>query len=383
MSTVESTNNIIIIKLKSLFGMVSLISRHSVQISPYIISQINLLDETYSLGSTTILSDYYIFLQKYKSIKTSDEKKVLDVEKVEHYKKYTEFLCKESIISKLDFIFAKLMTFIKKHNIKVISNYPTQNDFYENHEYYELGDYWFIFENMALNKTITPVEYNSCNCSNTLTNIQNSEFVCESCGITQTIQGTEVEEEPEVKQKYCNYDPSKHCKIWVERIQARENADIPQEVITTIKECIRRDKIKDLRMINCYTIRRYLQQTHHSKYNEHIPLIRKIITGISPMQLTEREVQLINIYFDKVIRIFDEIKPATKTNCPYHPFFIYKIIEQIIKNPKERCRKEDILSTIYLQSRDTLVQNDLIWKSICERISDFTYMPTDREINND
>ena len=120
MSTVESTNNIIIIKLKSLFGMVSLISRHSVQISPYIISQINLLDETYSLGSTTILSDYYIFLQKYKSIKTSDEKKALDVEKIEHYKKYTEFLCKESIISKLDFIFAKLMTFIKKHNIKML-----------------------------------------------------------------------------------------------------------------------------------------------------------------------------------------------------------------------------------------------------------------------
>ena len=88
--------------------------------------------------------------------------------------------------------------------------------------------------------------------------------------------------------------------------------------------------------------------------------------------------QLIHIYFDKVIHIFDEIKPPEKTNCPYHPYFIYKIIEQIIKKKSDRIRKLKILACIHLQSRETLVENDRIWVLICLRILEFTYIPTDR-----
>ena len=88
--------------------------------------------------------------------------------------------------------------------------------------------------------------------------------------------------------------------------------------------------------------------------------------------------QLIHIYFDKVIHIFDEIKPPEKTNCPYHPYFIYKIIEQIIQKKEDRIRKLKILSCIHLQSRETLVENDRIFSLICNRIPEFTYKPTDR-----
>ena len=88
--------------------------------------------------------------------------------------------------------------------------------------------------------------------------------------------------------------------------------------------------------------------------------------------------QLIHLYFDKVIRIFDEIKPPGKTNCPYHPYFIYKIIDQIIKSDDDKIRKSQILSCIHLQSRETLVQNDLLFDIICKRIPEFTYKPTDR-----
>jgi hypothetical protein len=125
-------------------------------------------------------------------------------------------------------------------------------------------------------------------------------------------------------------------------------------------------------------IRRYLRQTHNSKYNEHVPLIRKLITGFTPPQLSEYEMQLIHIYFDKVIRVFDEIKPKNKTNCPYHPYFIYKIIEQIITKKTDKVRKAKILACIHLQSRETLICNDLIWGPICDRISEFEYIPTDR-----
>jgi len=180
------------------------------------------------------------------------------------------------------------------------------------------------------------------------------------------------------RSKHGTYDPSKHCKFWVERIQARENTEIPSEIIEIIKKYIKRDKIQNKKHITCTLIRKFLRQSHNSKYNEHVPLIRKLITGIIPPQLSEYELQLINLYFDKVIFIFENIKPDNKTNCPYHPYFIYKIIDQIIKDENNINRKSQILSCIHLQSWETLICNDILWKNICEQIPEFVYKPTDR-----
>jgi hypothetical protein len=226
--------------------------------------------------------------------------------------------------------------------------------------------------------------YETCVCLNKMDiDAITSTLICKRCGMTKKLYGTVFEDEQFYYQegqrtKHGTYDPSKHCRFWVERIQARETTEIPEKVIISIKKCINRDKIKNINHINCTQIRRYLRQTHNSKYNEHVPLIRKLITGIMPPQLTDYEMQLIHIYFDKVIHIFDEIKPPQKTNCPYHPYFIYKIIEQIIKKDSDRLRKSQILACIHLQSRDTLINNDHIFKPICARIPEFKYIPTDR-----
>ena len=124
--------------------------------------------------------------------------------------------------------------------------------------------------------------------------------------------------------------------------------------------------------------RKQITRGDKSKYNEHIPLIHKLITGITPPPLLESEIQILSLYFDKAINIYDQIKPKDKTNCPYHPYFIYKILEQMLKKNTDRIRKIQILSYIHLQSRETLISNDITWKKICEQIQEFTYIPTDK-----
>ena len=208
-------------------------------------------------------------------------------------------------------------------------------------------------------------------------------MVCEKCVLLKEMIGTVFEDEQFYYQegkkiKHGTYDPSKHCKFWIERIQARESKDIPVEIINTIKLYIKRDKIKSKIHITCNLLRKYLRSSNNSKYNEHIPLIHKRITGIIPPQLLESEIQILSLYFDKVINIYDQIKPKDKRNCPYHPYFIYKIIEQILKKDTDRIRKIQILSYIHLQSRETLISNDIIWKKICEQIQEFIYLPTDK-----
>ena len=207
-----------------------------------------------------------------------------------------------------------------------------------------------------------------------------AEYVCKNCGRLEKMAGVVFEDDQFYYQegkrtKHGKYDPIKHAKFWLDRIQAKESTNIPDNVINAIKRCILRDK-QWVDNISCETIRAYLKQLKLTTYNNHTALILKIITGLEPEQLTEMEVRLVYMHFGSVIQIFNKIKKPTKYNCPYHPYFIYKIIEQVITLPHDRIRREKILSCIHLQARDTLIDNDITWFEICDHIPEFTKIAT-------
>lgn len=330
-----------------------------------IITSITDIKNEYELGSSNILSSYFDI--KYQKKNLTGPSKVI-AEK-NSFNIYHNFINTENFISKINRLIIDIIKYtklqkIEKNVLKIIEHVI------------------YLFNNHTIQSSVKELEYDICECQNTMIIDSNiSALVCESCGMIREMLGTVFEDEQFYYQegqrgKHGTYDPSKHCKFWVERIQARENTEIPGEIIETIKKYIKRDKIKNKNHITCAMIRNFLRQSNNSRYNEHVPLIRKLITGFLPPQLTEHELQLINLFFDKVIFIFENIKPENKTNCPYHPYFIYKIIEQIIKD--NNARKTQILSCIHLQSRETLICNDILWKDICKYIPEFSYIPTDR-----
>ena len=378
--TLETTNNNIIIKINSVIGIIELFALHKkefadINIDGKISQDIQELKEEYEMGSINILSDYFLITSQYRQTEYEELKNTLLKKKDFYFNKYQVFIRKENFISKLD----RIMNLIKRY----LQNTGFSKEFLQ-----EIYTFIKQFNNSTIDKNIKDVVYETCTC---LTKMDidpvSSILICKKCGMTKKLYGTVFEDDQFYYQegqrtKHGTYDPSKHCRFWVERIQARETTEINETVLQNIKKCIIRDKIKNKSQVTCNQIRKYLRQTHSSKYNEHVPLIRKLITGIIPPQLTDYEMQLIHIYFDKVIHIFDEIKPPQKTNCPYHPYFIYKIIEQIINKDSDTIRKAQILSCIHLQSRETLIQNDLIWCPICSRIPEFKYYPTDRTNEN-
>lgn len=368
--TIETTNNNIIIKINAITQLLELFQTNGINVDEKSKDSISDIKEEYEMGSINILSDYFLISSNCRHTDDTNEKLELSREKELYFTKYQSFIRKENFISKLD----RLMQHVKKYIVETVDKNTLQ----------EIYTILKLYNNSTINKNIKEVVYEMCICT-TKMDIDPiaSTLICKNCGIIKELYGTVFEDEQFYYQegqrtKHGTYDPSKHCRFWVDRIQARETTEIPESVIVAVKKCITRDKIKNKHHINCAQIRKYLRQTHNSKYNEHVPLIRKLITGITPPQLTDYEMQLIHIYFDKVIHIFDEIKPPKKTNCPYHPYFIYKIIEQIINNESDRIRKLKILACIHLQSRETLICNDVIWSPICDRISEFTYIPTDR-----
>lgn len=220
-----------------------------------------------------------------------------------------------------------------------------------------------------------------------ITNNETSEMICNSCGIIENIVGTVFDDAQIYHQegsftKHGSYERIKHGTKWLDRIQARENVEIPRKVIKDTMRWLGNEGITDIRKIVYSLIREGLSKTKHSKYNDHIPLIIKIITGIEPPQLTTKEYDRIIYYFDIAVYWFEQTKSEELQNCPYHPYFIRKIMEQTIILPentnKQIERKRKIISNIHIQSDKTLSGRDSTWELICEKIPEFIFMITDK-----
>lgn len=360
-STIENTNTNILIRLKNLETILQIYSQYKINKNDdnditFQLNEIKKLKTAYEFGSMSILTDYYC-------------NKKNDEQAKEYYSNYIDFIISDDIIGKLKRIHTKC---------KILYNL------------YEINDDVLIAAFNEYDSTSITVQHDDqnikiCKQCKTPYSIEekNSEFVCHSCGVSIKLYGMVFSDEQFYYQegqrtKHGKYDPTKHCKFWVERILARKNIDIPNKLIVSIKRRIKRDNIW-LDDITCEDIRGYLRQLKLSKWNDHIPLILKTITGRDIEQLTEHEMRLVFMYFSRAIVIYGQIKPEDKTNCPYHPFFIYKIIEQILKEPEHARRRNAILSYIHLQERQTLIDKDLIWKDICKYVHEFTYVPTDSD----
>ena len=237
------------------------------------------------------------------------------------------------------------------------------------------------FKHSKIYTNMKEIKYNICVCGAEMKIFpDSSELICPVCGKVLILYGTVFEDTQFYSQegqrsKHGCYDQSRHCKFWVHRIQAKENTDIPKHCIDRLIYCIKRDGIINCRRLQCSQLRVYLKETRNTDYNDHIPLIRKIITGIVPPQLTYEELRQLYNLFDKSVNAYDAIKPDNKSNTMYYPYIIYKILDLIIK---KGLRKKKILECIHLQSRDTLISNDNLWECICNTLTGLKYKPTDR-----
>ena len=290
----------------------------------------------------------------------------------EKYLLYIKFINKENFLGKLNRIYNKCL--------RVNKNYIV-NDI-------KLKQYFNNFNKLNINinyEEKTNLKCNSCN-SEMIISTRISEKICNSCGFTEPLFGVISSEEQVYggnneaqKQKHGKYDPTKHCKYWLDCIQAEEKKEIPDKIIKKLLFRIKQDS-QIISNISCEMYRKYLKDIGQTRYNDHVPLIRKKISGISPPQLTDTEKKLVSMYFTKIVHIFNRIKPDiqsnNKSNCPYHPYFIYKIIEHLLKDQTQKIKRKEILSCIHLQSRETLIDNDNIMLLICKYIPEITYKPT-------
>ncbi len=207
-----------------------------------------------------------------------------------------------------------------------------------------------------------------------------SEMVCGQCGYLYELKGTVFSDaqfyaQDSTRYRTAGYEPSKHCKSWLERIQARETNTITEAQLSKIEQCIRRDGIANKKRLSIEHLRRYLKDTGLTELNEHVALIKRLITGIAPPQLSYSETQDITNSFSKAVKAYNLIRPIDKSNLIFYPYLLWKLIEMHVADYSKR---KTLLSFIHLQGTQTLIQNDQIWARICSATPGFIYHPTDR-----
>jgi hypothetical protein len=291
------------------------------------------------------------------------------------YNKLTDYILYTNLYNNMNIIIYSINTYIKYiigYN-KLIDN--------ELINISKIKSLLIKFENIHISNNIDKLLFDMCSCGNKMSIIPNSsELMCNACGYLYQLTGTVFDDNQFYNQessryKHARYEPSKHCKCWLERIQAKENNNITNEQIEKIENCIKRDNIKNKKLITIEQFRRYLKNCNLSELNEHIALIRKLITGISPPTLTYSETQDITNAFSKAVKAYNIIKPKIKSNMIFYPYLLRKLIEL---NIEDHNKKKELLSCIHLQGSTTLSQNDLTWFKICELIPKFKYIPTNR-----
>lgn len=250
------------------------------------------------------------------------------------------------------------------------------------------------YQNTPINTDVRKLDYKTCpNCKGKMTlDGPRSELRCTKCDYTLILKGMMYDE----SHMYSNdgslakrgaYETSRHCRYHLERILAIKNPNIPESVIGPggkIDKWLERNNIRYMKLVTCEAYRRCLKEIDETKYNEHVPYIRQVKSGVSPERLFHHEMRRLYILFEKAVTRFNDLKADERANLKYYPYFIFKIVEIILvtlsNNPDDERRFRSIVSCIHFQRDNTIVANDRLWEQICKDEPDLPFNKTDRNL---
>jgi len=232
------------------------------------------------------------------------------------------------------------------------------------------------------------------NVNNEMANIQNfiiTSDVCEICNngemipqdeegilicnnqdcskfITYIIDSSKpTNKEPPNEVSYTAYIRLNHFKEILSQFQAKETTQIPEEVINSIKARIKKERIKDMSLINYDKMRDILRKLGFNKYFEHIQYINSLF-GIKPPIMNEELHETLCVLFIEIQKPWAVHCPANRTNFFNYTYTLYQLcvlLDQTQYLPYIPMMKD----------REKQLEQDMIWKKVCNDL-DWEYFPS-------
>jgi hypothetical protein len=194
-------------------------------------------------------------------------------------------------------------------------------------------------------------------------------MVCNTC--SRSIPYLIENEKPSYKEPpkevcFYAYKRINHFKEILAQFQGKETTQIPHEVIENIKLQIKKERI-DLAQISNLKTKEILKKLGYNKYYEHIPFIKDKLGIKPPIMSPELEETLCNLFIE-LQAPYSKYCPDDRVNFLNYYYTAYKLCELL--------GEEKYLPLFpLLKDREKRIEQDDIWKKICEEL-DWEFIPT-------
>jgi predicted nucleic acid-binding Zn-ribbon protein len=203
-------------------------------------------------------------------------------------------------------------------------------------------------------------------CSVEMTFYQNEAMLgCPKCGHEEFILIDSEKpsyKDPPREISYFAYKKINHFNEWLAQFQAKENTDIPQEVLEAIMKELKKERISDPKRVKKEKILEILRKLKMPKMYDHVQQIKNRIQHQMTNLTLSKEME------EKLQYLFKEIQPAWIKFCPRdrsnflsYPYVLYKLCQLL--------DMDDFLPYFQLlKSREKLYQQDQTWEKICKEM---------------
>ena len=162
------------------------------------------------------------------------------------------------------------------------------------------------------------------------------------------------------------YKRINHFKEIIAQFQGKETTQIPPEVIYNIKNQIKKERI-GLSDITNQKTKEILKNLGYNKYYEHIQFIKEKLGIKPPVMSLELEETLCNLFIE-LQSPYSKYCPDDRVNFLNYYYTAYKLCELLGKT-------EYLDLFPMLKDREKRIEQDNIWKKICEEL-DWEFIPT-------
>ncbi len=204
-----------------------------------------------------------------------------------------------------------------------------------------------------------------CGAPNMLLVAEEAVRVCRQCCACEHVV-VETERPPSkdtVKDSttFC-YKRNTHFTEWLNQIQGKQQANIPEDVYGSILLELHKRKRTNLKDLGANEVKEILRKGKNQRWYEHTAFILSKLTGRDPLQIHPELEERLRSMFRQIQAPFVKHAPRSRTNFLSYSYVLHKLLLLL-------GHVEYLSSLTLLKSADKLKQQDSIWKNICRDLS--------------
>ena len=188
-------------------------------------------------------------------------------------------------------------------------------------------------------------------------------LICNTCfrNIPYLIENEKPSyKEPPKEVCFYAYKKINHFKEILAQFQGKETTQIPIDVIEFLKLQIKKERIS-LDKMTYYKTKELLKKLGFNKYYEHINFIKDKL-GIKPPIISQELEETLCNFFMEIQYPYAKHCPDYRVNFLHYYYVLFKLFELL-------GEKHYLPEIPMLKDREKLIEQDTIWKKICEELN--------------